>query len=58
MSLALSIFNAATSAVIESYYPDRYDVSGFLKLIDLWWTISDSKQRYNTNFQIGDAAVG
>ena len=27
---------------------------GFL---DLWWTISDSKQRYNTNFRIGNAAV-
>ena len=56
VSLALSIFNATTSAAIESYYPDRYNESGFLKLINLWWTISSSKQRYNTNFRIGDAA--
>ena len=29
---------------------------GFLNSY-LWWTISNSKQRYNTNFQIGDVAV-
>ena len=46
MSLALSIFDATTSAAIESSYPDRYDASVFLKLINLWWTIS-----------IGDTAV-
>ena len=32
VSLALSIFDATTSAAIESYYPDRYDASEFLKL--------------------------
>ena len=57
MSLAIAIFDAATSAAIESYYPERYHTSGFLKLINLWWTISNSKQRYNTNFRIGYAAV-
>ena len=29
---------------------------GFLNSY-LWWTISNSKQRYNTNFRIGDVAV-
>ena len=57
MSLAFSIFDATVLAAIESYYPDHYDASGFFKLIKLWWTISNSKQRYNTNFRIGDAAV-
>ena len=57
MSLALSIFDATTSAAIESYYPDRYDALGFLKLRNLWLTINNSKKRYNTNFQIGDAAI-
>ena len=46
LSLALSIFDATNSAAIESYYPDHYDASGFLKFINLWWTISNSKQRY------------
>ena len=57
VSLAFSIFDATALAAIESYYPDRYDVSGFFKLINLWWTISNSKQRYNTNFRIGNEAV-
>ena len=33
--LALSIFDATTSAALESYYPDRYDALGFLKLVNL-----------------------
>ena len=57
MPLALSIFDTTTSAAIENYWPDCYNVSGFPKLINLWQTISNSKQRYNTNFRIGDAAV-
>ena len=36
VSLAHSIFDATISAAIESYYPDRYDTSGFPKLINLW----------------------
>ena len=32
VSLALSIFDVTASAAMESYYPDRYDASGFLKL--------------------------
>ena len=55
--LALSLFDATTSAAIESYYSDRYDASGFLKRVNLWWTISNSKQTYNTNSRTGDAAV-
>ena len=57
VSLALSIFDATTSAALESYCPNCYDASGFLKVINLWWTISNNRQPYNTNFRIGDAAV-
>ena len=55
--LALAIFDPATSAAIESYFPDRTDASSFLKLINIWWTISNSKQKYNNNYYIGNAAV-
>ena len=57
MSLTLSIFDATAPAAIESYCPVRYDVSRFLKLIKLWSIRSNSKQKYNTNFRIDDAAV-
>ena len=55
--LALAIFDPTTSAAIESYFPDRTDASSFLKLINIWWTISNSKQKYNNNYYIGNAAV-
>ena len=32
-------------------------MSGFLKLINLWSIRSNSKQKYNANFRIDDAAV-
>ena len=33
------------------------DASSFLKLANIWWTIKNSKQEFNTNFRIGNAAV-
>ena len=57
VSLALSIFHSIIPAAIESCYPNRYDAPVFLKLINLWWTVNTSKERNNTNFRTGDAAV-
>ena len=54
--LALAIFDRSRSAAIESYYPNRLDISSVLKLVNIWWTINNSKQEFNTNFQIGKAA--
>ena len=54
--LALAIFEPTTSTAIESYFPERNAAAQFLLLIDLWWTISNSKQQFNMNFYIGDAA--
>ena len=50
--LALATFYQSTSAALE-----RLDGSSFLKLVNIWWTINNSKQEFNTNFQIGNAAV-
>ena len=55
--LALAIFDFTTSAALESYFPDRMDAATFLKLINLWWTMSNSNAKYNMNFRVGDAAV-
>ena len=54
--LALAIFDPASSAAILSYYPERQDAAEFLKSINLWWTISNSKQQFNKNYAIGNAA--
>ena len=55
--LALAIFDQSTSAALESYHPNRLDASSFLKVINIWWTINNSKQEFNSNYQIGNAAV-
>ena len=54
--LALAIFDPTTSAAIESYFPESNAAAQFLRLINLWWTISNSKQQLNMNFYRGDAA--
>ena len=55
--LALSIFDQSTSAAIQSYFENRQDASEFLKLINTWWTIVNSKQQFNSNNRIGNAAT-
>ena len=54
--LALALFHETTIAAAKSYYPNREDVSGFLNVIDTWWTICNSKQRYSAN-PLGNAIV-
>ena len=52
--IALSIFDATTSAAIESYFPDRKASADFLRLIDTWWVISNAKQEFSSR-RIGHA---
>ena len=54
--LVLALFHETTIAVAKSHYPNREDVSGFLNVIDTWWTICNSKQRYSAN-PLGNAIV-
>ena len=44
--LALEIINETVIATARNYFPTGLDLSGFLNLIIIWWTISYSKQRY------------
>jgi hypothetical protein len=54
---ALAIFDESTSAGIKYHFPDRDDASEFLKLFNTWWTISNSKQQFNSHHRLGNAAV-
>ena len=54
--LALAIFDANTSTALKSYFPEHENAAKFFELINLWWTMSNSKQELNMNFHIGDAA--
>ena len=55
--LALSIFERSTAVAITEYFPSCEDASEFLKPIYIWWTISNSKQKENHSFRLGNAAV-
>ena len=47
--IALAIIHETNIAAARSYFPTRSDLFGFLNLINIWWTISNSKQRYTPN---------
>ena len=53
---ALAIFNPTSSAAIETCFPECNAAAQFLRLINLWWKISNSKHQFNMNFHRGDAA--
>ena len=54
VSLALGIFHETTTAACGSYLPERKDVSEFLKLINTWWLICNSKEISSPN-SLGNA---
>ena len=47
--LALAIFHETTTAAFESHFPEREDTSKFLKMINTWWLISNSKEMSHPN---------
>ena len=55
--LALAIFHETTSAAITTYFPERSCASNFLKLINAWWVVSNSKTEFNSNNRLGNAAI-
>ena len=50
VNLAVAIFHETTIAACESYFPDRADMSNFLRLILYWWTIANSRKKLTPNF--------
>ena len=54
ISVVLAIFYPSTS--IDYYFPERKDAAKFLHLINVWWTTSDSKPRFYSSNQLGNAA--
>ena len=52
VQLTLNIFHETTTAAISSYFPDREDATEFIRLIDTWWNISNSKYKFDSNYRI------
>jgi hypothetical protein len=57
VAAALAIFDPSTIAAIRHYFPDHADSAGFLELVHVWWTISNSKTIFNSRNKLGNAAV-
>ena len=58
--MALNIFNETTSAAISSYFPNEATdaaAAAFLKVINIWWIMSNTKSKYNTHNRFGNAAT-
>ena len=50
VNLAIAVFHETTIAACKSYFPERTELSNFLKLIWSWWNIANSNQRFTPNF--------
>ena len=55
-SLALAVFSETTIAATKCYLPGREDAASFLKLINTWWTIANSKKRFCSD-KLGNAMI-
>ena len=49
VSLALAVFDVTTSSAIHNYFPQCEASASFLALINTWWTISNSKNKFHPN---------
>ena len=52
---ALAIFDETTSAAVQEYFPSRRESADFLRLINKWWILSNSKNQFS-NHILGNAA--
>ena len=57
VNLALAIFHDTTIAAAKSYLPEKPGLANFLELISLWWTITNSKVRFDSRSRLGNAII-
>ena len=57
VQLALNIYHETTTAAISSYFPDREDATEFIRLINTWWNISNSKYMFDSQYRIKNGVV-
>ena len=57
VQLSLNIFHETTTAAISSYFPHGEDATEFIRLINTWWNISNSKYKFDSHYRIKNAVV-
>ena len=45
------------TAAIELYFPEKNNIADFLRLLIIWWIISNSKTQFLSNNPLGNAAI-
>ena len=55
--LALASIHETTTAAIESYFPEKNNSADFLRLLNIWWIISNLKTQFFPNNPLGNAAI-
>ena len=56
--MEFNIMDETTSTTILSYFTNEAAAAAaFLKVIDIWWIMSNSKSKYNTHNRFGNAAT-
>ena len=53
--LALAIIHETTAGAIESCFPGKNNSADFLRLLNTWWIISNSKTQFLPNNTLGNA---
>ena len=53
----MAILDETTTAAVLSYFPERNDAAQFLLLFHKLFVTLNSKQKFNTSNQLGNAAV-
>ena len=55
--LALAIIYETATAAIELYFPEKSNSADFLRLLHIWWIISNLKTQFLPNNPLGNAAI-
>ena len=51
----LAVFDPSTITAIQGYCSENRDSAGFLYIVYVWWTISNSKVQFNSHNKLGNA---
>ena len=56
VSLPLTIIHETTTAAIKSHFSEKNNSNDFLRLLSIWWVVSNSKMQFLPNNPLGNSA--
>ena len=52
-----AILHEMNTGAIESYFPEKNNSANFLRLLNIWWIITNSKTQFPPNNPLGNAPI-